>query len=293
MEGKLHRYLPGEPGDSRERIQDLLRENDMTQAELADRIGMSESAISRYISGQTDKLSAENIVAIARVFDVTTDFLLCLSNIPFTTNYDIAKLGLSVKAAEKLLKHKVDPVIVSQLIENQFFALLVVQLARLRDETFAAGYAYMTEMLNGANELLTEFVQNNPEDRRAAKKVIEDIRMVQATPYQVQTSAIHETVDKIVEDFKRGSNEYMKEMQKLTSEVMRKITSNLRTQINEPMKLRGITPEAMVDAIIKSFDGLELEEEQTEQLRTALLPLFTNPQELARQMNAQMAVENG
>lgn len=86
MDEKLHEYLPGKPGDSRERIQDLLRENCMPQAELAEKTGMSESALSRYISGQTDKLSTENIVEIAKVFGVTTDFLLCLSDIPFTTN---------------------------------------------------------------------------------------------------------------------------------------------------------------------------------------------------------------
>ena len=47
MDEKLHVYLPGVPGNSRERIQDLLRENEMTQAELAEKIGMSESALSR------------------------------------------------------------------------------------------------------------------------------------------------------------------------------------------------------------------------------------------------------
>ena len=97
----IHEYLPA---DCRERIKDLLKEREMSQAQLAEKIGISESAFSRYLSGQTDKLSTENIVAIAKVFDVTTDFLLCLTDIPFTTNFDIEKLGLSVKAAEKLLQ---------------------------------------------------------------------------------------------------------------------------------------------------------------------------------------------
>ena len=88
MTNTLHRYFSGEPGNSRERIQDLLRERGMSQAELAEKIGLSESSLSRYLNGQTDKLSADNIVAIARVFEVTTDFLLCLTDIPFTTNYD-------------------------------------------------------------------------------------------------------------------------------------------------------------------------------------------------------------
>ena len=88
----------------------------MFQAELAEETGMSESAPRRYISGQTDKISTENIVATAKAFGVTTDSLLCLPDIPFTTNYDIEKPGLTVGAAEKLLKRKADPLIVSQLI---------------------------------------------------------------------------------------------------------------------------------------------------------------------------------
>lgn len=51
MDEKLHAYLPGVSGNSRDRIQDLLRKNAMTQAELAEKIGVSESALSRYISG--------------------------------------------------------------------------------------------------------------------------------------------------------------------------------------------------------------------------------------------------
>ena len=62
---KLHAYLPG---DSRERIQDLLIERKMTQAQLAEKLEISESSLNRYISGQTDKLSTENVVKMARIF---------------------------------------------------------------------------------------------------------------------------------------------------------------------------------------------------------------------------------
>lgn len=42
---KLHEYLPG---DSRERIQDLLIERKMTQAQLAEKLESSESSLNRY-----------------------------------------------------------------------------------------------------------------------------------------------------------------------------------------------------------------------------------------------------
>lgn len=276
----LHEFLPGKPGDARDRIRDILSFNGINQAELAEKAGISESAISRYISGQTDKMSVENIVAIAKVLEVSTDFLLCLTNIPYTTNYDLEKLGLSAKAGEMLIKRKVDPQVVSQLIENKYFALLVTQLTKLRDNTFTAGFSYMTEMLHSANALLTEYARENPSDRNAAKKVVEDIRLLRAAPYQVQTDTLHNTLDKIVEDFKKGTDAYMEETQKLTSAIMAKITSNLKTQHNHPIKLRGITPEMMVDSIMDVLKDMEINDEQKRQLRADLLPLFTKPQEI-------------
>ena len=91
-------YLPGK---IRDRIQDLMKANKVTQAELAARIGCSESMLSRFISGKTDKLGDENIIRIARVFNVSTDFLLGEVDVPDRLNYDISELGLSVQAARK------------------------------------------------------------------------------------------------------------------------------------------------------------------------------------------------
>ena len=289
MAAELHKYFPGKPGNSRERIQDLLRENNMSQAELAEKIGLSESALSRYLSGQTDKLSADNIVSIARVFDVTTDFLLCLTDIPFTTNFDIEKLGLSVKAAEKLLRRKVNPETVSHLIETQGFNLLIQQLDAAQRGTYDAGYIYMTEMLKNMGGLLSDYAAENPEDRHAVKKVIEDMRALQAVPRQTELAGIEDAMRQIVAEFRKGTEAYLAEMQKLTSGIMRKITGNLRTQMNNPGKLRGITSEMMADSIIDCLKDTELTEEQKASLKAALLPLFTRPSDL----KAQMKLPNG
>ena len=64
------------PGKIRNRIQDLMKSQKVTQAELATRIGVSERSLRRFISGKTDKLGDENIIRIARVFHISADFLL-------------------------------------------------------------------------------------------------------------------------------------------------------------------------------------------------------------------------
>ena len=110
------------PGSIRDRIQDLMKERKITQAELAVKIGLTESSLSRFISGKTDKLGDESIIRIARVFNVSTDFLLGETNIPDRINCDISELGLSAQAARNLYTHKVNPQVVNVLLKNPEFA---------------------------------------------------------------------------------------------------------------------------------------------------------------------------
>ncbi len=284
MSDFFHEYLPGDP---RERIKDLLLERKITQAQLAETIGISESTLNRYLSGQTEKIPVDHIVAIARFFKVSTDFLLGLTDIPFVTNFDIEKLGLSVGAAKKLLQRKVDPALVSQLIEMPAFNLLIVQLGAAKRGTFDAGYDYMMETFGAANELLAEHLRTNPGDRQAAKDTIDDIRALSMSPKQMELRGIEEAMRQIVEGFRQGSEKYLEETRALTSEIMRNITGTLRTQMNNPMKLRGITPEMMVDAVMGNLKKTELTEEQLAKLRAAMLPLFTRPQDPAAKTGDQ------
>ncbi|MDN5277920.1 MAG: hypothetical protein PWR01_1885 [Clostridiales bacterium] len=62
------------------RLQELLDERDMTQRELAERIGVTEVTISRYIKGER-KPRIDTVGKIAEAFGVSIDYLLGYSNI--------------------------------------------------------------------------------------------------------------------------------------------------------------------------------------------------------------------
>ena len=70
------------PGDARQRIQDLIKNRKTTQAELAEKIGLSESTLSRFLQGKTKNLGDGYIIKIAKLFNVSTDFLLGETDIP-------------------------------------------------------------------------------------------------------------------------------------------------------------------------------------------------------------------
>ena len=96
------------PGDTRQRIQDLIKNRKITQTELAEKVGLSNSALSRYLQRRTKNLGDGFIIRIAKYFDVSTDFLLGETDIPERKNYDIEELGLSAETAKLLYPRKVN-----------------------------------------------------------------------------------------------------------------------------------------------------------------------------------------
>ena len=70
------------PGTVRERLADLMKYHKVSQTDLALKIGCGDSLLSRFLTGKTDKIGDENIIRIARVFNVSTDFLLGVTNVP-------------------------------------------------------------------------------------------------------------------------------------------------------------------------------------------------------------------
>ena len=158
------------PAPSNVRLADLMKEHNISQPELAKEIGCSKSTISRFISGAKGTLTHEQVLKIARLFNVSTDFLLGETNIPDRKNYDIAELGLSVEAAKNLYTGRVNAGVVNLLLENARFAELTYRISQYFDDTFASGIAAQNAMLSTLSNLLRTKVKT-PEAAKAAKDI--------------------------------------------------------------------------------------------------------------------------
>lgn len=82
-----------------------------------------------------------------KLFNVSSDFLLCLTNVPNKNNYDISKLGLSAEAARNLHTGQVKSEVVSRLLKNRRFAQLTNMIALYFDETMVSGFAAQNQIL--------------------------------------------------------------------------------------------------------------------------------------------------
>ncbi len=189
------------PGNVRQRLADLMKSRKVTQTELARQIGCGDSVLSRFISGQTDKLSNENIIRIARVFNVSTDFLLGLTNVPDRINYAIDELGLSAKAVRNLYTRAVNTAVLNRLLESSRFTELTYTLSMYFDDTIAAGFAAQNQMYATIGNLTRKKAQSE-----AGKQAARDISQLRMPPYQAELTNIESQFMLTIKEIKKRSD---------------------------------------------------------------------------------------
>ncbi len=90
----------------------------MEPKELADKIFVAHSQISRLESGETTNIGSALLVSLAKVFHVSADYLLCLTPISVPKSYDISQLGLSEEVIRRLILKTIDPDVLNRLLEE-------------------------------------------------------------------------------------------------------------------------------------------------------------------------------
>ena len=166
--------LPGTPG---ERISDLCNGRHISQKELAKRIGLSAPQLSRIVSGETKTLSSDILIAVAKEFKVSTDYILGLSEVSARKSYDIFELGFSEGAAKGLVTKAVDMEILNRLLEHKNIPKLTNLIRIYFKDTAARGIMARNQIIDMATASLSDFVKEHP-DKRA--EVREDLQFMSA-----------------------------------------------------------------------------------------------------------------
>ena len=193
------------PGTVRHRIQELIKERKIPQAELATAIGISESALSRFLSGRTDKIGDEYIIKIADFLGVSTDFILGQTDFPERRNYDIGELGLSYKAAMALYTREVDTDVVNRILENPQFPEITRMISRYFKDTIAEGFAVQNAMWDTLQQLTgtvdTSHLTNPQEGTEAVTQILS---MMKTAPHEKDVEAIQSALMIMLRDIKAG-----------------------------------------------------------------------------------------
>lgn len=251
------------PGTMRERVVELMKERKITQKQLAIRIGITESKMSRFLTGKVDKLNHEEITRMARVFDVSTDFLMGIIDITDRTNYDISELGLSAQAARNLYTGKVNAQVVNRLLENPRFAAVSYQIAQYFEDTLASGYAAQNQLLATVSAMM------QPKN----KEMLRDINALKTPVYQADLTTIQNTFLLAIKEIKKDIGSDLEAVKLLTKESAVQMFSELTR--GQDVQQLSVTPEQIADAITGTVAGTgTIEEEALSKFNQALVELM-------------------
>ena len=272
--------MPYLKGNIQDRITDLREQNGWSKAELAERIGIDASRMGRIESGETKSVGDDVILALAKAFGVSTDFLLGVSDDPEPNNYDLKDLGLTIEAAKNLYTEKIDPDVLNLMMEDPRFGTLTYMISRYLHDVMTEGYRAQSKLYNMAGSMLMGM------DLPGAPPAAEEI-LSYRPDVQTELALIENGFAAILKDIKKKISGKVAESRAevLTKSVFVQIKNELQKGIGKK-SLRKITASQMADAVVtvmSDFDGVTPEMQKN--LKTALIPYFSKP--LKGKMNDQ------
>lgn len=256
------------PGNIRQRLLDLMKHNNVSQAELARKIGCNDSLLSRFLSEKTDKLGDENIIRIARAFNVSTDFLLGVTTVPDRKNYEIDELGLSAQAARNLYTGKANAQVVNYLLESPRFLELTYILEQYFNDTVTAGYAAQNQLYATLSSLTRKSAKT-----KAAAQAANEINRLKTPVYQADLATIENQFMMAVKEVKKEIGNDFAAIRAMTAEEAEKMFSEITK--GQDMENLSVTPKQVSDLIIGSVVGMDcVDPDALNTLGEALTGLF-------------------
>ena len=237
------------PGNIRQRLLDLMKHNNVSQTELARKISCNDSLLSRFLSKKTDKLGDENIIRIARAFNVSTDFLLGVTTVPDRKNYEIDELGLSAQAARNLYTGKANAQVVNYLLESHRFLELTYILEQYFNDTVAAGYAAQNQLYATLSSLTRKSAKT-----KAAAQAANEINRLKTPVYQADLATIESQFMLAVKEVKKEIGNDFAAIRAMTAEE----TERMFTEITKGQDMENltVTPQQTSDMIVGSVAGM-------------------------------------
>lgn len=141
-----------------ERLKDLrVAEKRMSLQELSDATGIPSSTLGNYEKDENVDMSLGNLLTLADFYQVSTDYLLCRTELREHTNKSVSDLHLNDDAVQILTDEKYNPRLLSELLSHEsfhkFMTDLEIYIDGFNDKGIQIANAFLDVMRCKLNEL--------------------------------------------------------------------------------------------------------------------------------------------
>ena len=244
-----------------ERITDLRTMSGLSQKELADRIDVPTSTLCRIEQGKISNVSNDVLIKLANFFNVSTDYLLGLTNVKFKKNVELSELGLTNKALFALLSGSVDGALLSRIIEHPHFVTLLDTADAYFKDAHKAGIQSRNDVINLATASLKDFMKEHPENRM---EISHDIRQLNAEKIggdEADMNKLRNIFMSILKDIKA---DYDNAPQDIEATEFQEMLAEIKTQSDDIQAKRPVTETDIANITASLLSGVDaLDETET------------------------------
>lgn len=246
-----------------ERITDLRTMSGLSQKELCEKIDVPTSTLSRIERGEITNVSNDILIKLANFYNISTDYLLGLTNVKFKKNVELSELGLSNKALYTLLSGNVNVSILSRIIEHPRFVTLLNTADAYFTDAHKEGIQSRNDVINLATASIKDFIKDHPEKGKEARL---DIRQLNAEKIGGDEADLNKLRNVFMSMLKDIKEDYGNEPKDISQTEFQEMLSSIKAQSDEIQNERTITEDDMANIVTSMLTGSgiwDFDEEET------------------------------
>ncbi len=226
-------------GTLQQRMRELREARDYSQAKVAGILGIDKASYGRMENGTTRTVNSDVLTGLANLYDVSSDYLLGISDVPQKTYYDLKALGLSVEAAASLLTKNANQEVVDALLRNENFLEATRLMAMYFSEIAVIAFATGNSVYDFSYNLATEFINRGRIPKNSETNALRaQIKAKRAKAEPMELNNIRKYFMDAVDEIRKETGSEVREYAKgkFTSEILNAVRAEIERR-GDPLAL--------------------------------------------------------
>ena len=181
-----------------ERLKDLRTEKGVNQDAVAAAVDVSSSAVSGYENIEDKDISHRAIIALAKYYGVTADYLLGLTEIKNRPNAELHELHLDDKTIDLLKSGRINNRLLCEMANHKAFTQFMADIVVYIDRLIEIPFQTLDAIMDAARKAVIREVHPDKDDA-----YLRTLELAQGQEDEYVRRVIHDDLDRIIRDLRR------------------------------------------------------------------------------------------
>ena len=266
-----------------ERLKDLRVEKGLSLEELAEKTGVSKSALAKYESDDFGEMSSKNLTSLALFYRVSADYILALTDQRKHPNTALDELHLDDKTIDILSSGELNNRLLCEMICHENFEQFLSDIEIYVDHLATQYVQILNEQVRIQREMIISAAEERGIDLDSKAKILRTLDAGLVDEKQYFDILIHNDLNQITEDIKVRHEKDITTADKdnPASEMLKELSKAFASYLQDPEKMKQNHIEWIARKACEIFgvdyDELPVEDQEAFKRIISRMPGARNP----------------